>query len=88
MSFTGMDIPAVRQLAQQMTSAADEIEQLKQRLTSALNSAQWVGPDQQRFKGEWDGNCVSSLTRVAEILRQASQAATQNAQQQEQASNA
>ncbi len=88
MAFTGMDIQAVRQLATQMRQKADEIEQIKNQLTSALNGAQWVGPDQQKFKSEWDGSCTQSLTRVAEVLRQAGQAAEQNAPQQEQASNA
>lgn len=86
--FTGMDIEQVKQLSTQMNQKAEEIEQIKQQLTSALNGAQWVGPDQQRFKSEWDGQCVSALTKVAETLRQAGQAAQQNASQQEQASNA
>jgi hypothetical protein len=85
--FTGMDIEGVRSLARQLQQKADEIEQIKAHLTSALNGAQWVGPDQQRFKSDWEGNSVPALSRVSESLRSASQAAEQNAQQQEQASN-
>jgi uncharacterized protein YukE len=86
--FTGMDIQQVRQLSQQMRTKADEIEQISQQLTAALNGAQWVGPDQARFKSEWESNCVSALRQVCETLRSAGQAAEQNAVQQEQASNA
>lgn len=86
--FTGMDIEQVRQLSRQMQQKADEIEQIRQQLTSLLNGTQWVGPDQQRYKGEWDSSCAPALSRVVETLRQAGQAADQNASQQEQASNA
>ena len=86
--FTGMDIEAVKQLSTQMNQKAEEIDQIKSQLTSALEGAQWVGPDQARFKSEWDGQCVQALTKVSQTLRDAGQAAQQNAQQQEQASNA
>ena len=71
--FTGMDIEAVKGLSNQMKQKADEIRQIQGQLTSALNGAQWVGPDRERFKSE--------------TLEQAGEAANQNAQQQEQASN-
>ena len=85
--FTGMDIEAVKQLSTQMRQKADEISQIKNQLTTALNGAQWVGPDRERFKSDWDGQCVQALTQVSQTLEQAGQAANQNAQQQEQASN-
>lgn len=84
--FTGMDVEQVRQLARQMEQKASEIEQIKQQLNGTLNSAQWVGQDQQRYKSEWDSTCVPSLNRVIEILRDAGQAAERNAREQEQAS--
>ena len=86
--FTGMDIEAVKQLSTQMRQKADEISQIKNQLTTALNGAQWVGPDRERFKSDWEGQCVQALTQVSQTLEQAGQAANQNAQQQEQASNA
>ena len=85
--FTGMDIEAVKQLSTQMRQKADEISQIKNQLTTALNGAQWVGPDRERFKSDWDGQCVQALTKVSQTLNDAAQAAQQNAQQQEQASN-
>jgi uncharacterized protein YukE len=85
--FTGMDIEAVKGLSNQMKQKADEIRQIQGQLTSALNGAQWVGPDRERFKSEWDGQCVQALRKVSETLEQAGEAANQNAQQQQQASN-
>ncbi len=86
MSFYGMDIDQVRQLANQMTQAAEQIEQLNSQLTSALNSTQWVGPDQQRFMSEWTSQHSPNLRNVSQGLEQAAQLANQNASQQEQAS--
>jgi len=86
--FTGMDIGQVRNLATQMRSKAEEIEGIMRQLSGALDGTQWVGPDRERFKGEWDGQCCNALRQVAETLRAAAQTADQNAGQQEQASNA
>ncbi|MCU1498141.1 MAG: hypothetical protein JWM47_2094 [Acidimicrobiales bacterium] len=88
MSFTGMDIGQVRSLSQQMKSKADEIESIMSTLTSALSGAQWVGPDRQKFEGEWTQQYCTALRNVAEGLRTAATTADQNATQQEQASNA
>jgi uncharacterized protein YukE len=85
--FTGMDVAAVRQLSQQMKAKADEIRQLSQQLTGQLQNTQWVGPDRDRFTNDWQSQHAAALSRVAEGLEQASQAANNNASQQEQASN-
>ena len=86
--FTGMDINQVRQLSQQMNTKADEIRNIMQQLTSALQNTQWVGPDQSRFLGEWQGQHCAALNNVIQGLQVASQTANKNAQEQEAASNA
>ena len=86
--FTGMDIAAVRQLSQQMNSKAEEIRSLMQQLTTQLQNTQWVGPDRDRFTNDWQSTHVAALNRVIQGLQDASTAATNNANQQEQASNA
>ena len=88
MSFTGLDIGQVRSLSAQMRSKADEIEGIMGELTSALSGTPWVGPDRQKFEGDWDSQYCTALRNVAEGLRSAAQAAEGNATQQEQASNA
>lgn len=86
MAFVGMEIEAVRQLATMFGSKADEIDQLANQLTSQLGGTQWVGPDASRFRDDWQSSHVPSLKSVSNALRQAQQAATSNANQQEQAS--
>lgn len=86
MSFTGMDIGQVRNLANQMRAKADEIETIMSTLTSQLGQAQWVGADRQRFEGDWSSQHCTALRNVASAIRDAATAADQNAAQQEQAS--
>lgn len=85
--MTGMDIEGVRHLAQQLNSKADEITSLASQLTSQLSATQWVGNDATRFRDDWSSHHNTALNQVADALRHASTAATQNASQQDQASN-
>jgi hypothetical protein len=87
MALTGMDIGAVRQLATQLSTKADEIDSIMNQLTNALNTVQWVGPDRERFISDWQGHHVASLRQVSQGLRDASTRATQNANDQETVSN-
>lgn len=87
MSFTGMDIGQVRQFAQQLTQKADEIEAIMTMLTGALAGAQWVGTDRTNFESDWNGQHCTALRSVCDGLRDASQRANSNADQQEQASS-
>lgn len=88
MAFTGMDIPAVRQLATQMDAASSEIEQLINRLTSALAGTEWVGNDASAFRDEWQSSHTTNLRQVSERLKTVAEQARKNASEQEAASNA
>lgn len=83
---SGMDIGAVRALASRMTSSAGEIRALMQALTSELSNTAWLGLDRNRFEGDWQSTHCQQLETVASALDNAAQTATQNAQQQEDAS--
>jgi len=83
----GMNVEEVRALSTQLQQAAEQVKQIQSTLTSKLGGTTWVGPDQARFKGEWEGTHSTNLRNVAEALQQASVAATNNASEQEQVSN-
>lgn len=87
-NFTGMDIPAVRNLATQLQNKANEIDSMRQQLTAQLEGTSWIGPDATRFRGDWTGQHVSSLNQVSQALRDAAQRAIQNANEQESAASA
>lgn len=84
--FTGMDVPAVRNLAQQLNTKAGEIRDLMGQLTSSLNNTQWVGADRERFVSDWQGTHVVALNNVIRGLEDAGAMANRNAEEQESAS--
>ena len=85
--FTGMDIDAVKTLSGLMKTKGEEIRTVMNTLTTQLQNTQWVGADRERFLSDWQSQHVAALTRVAAGLDDASVLASQNATQQEQASN-
>lgn len=87
MAFFGQDIEQVRQLGTQLDSKASDIETAISQLTSAVQSVQWEGPDAKRFKSDWTSTHVPKLRQVIQALRDASQSAKRNADQQQQTSS-
>jgi uncharacterized protein YukE len=88
MAMQGMDIGEVRHLAQALTQAAAELNTMVAKLTQQVQSAHWVGPDRERFVGDWNSHHASALKNVAHALDEAGTRAQRDAQQQEEASNA
>ena len=84
--FSGMDIQAVRTLASQLNSKAEQIEGLATALNAQLQGTQWLGADATGFRSEWDTRHRPQLTAVAGALREAATRASANALQQEQTS--
>ncbi|HPZ95974.1 MAG TPA: WXG100 family type VII secretion target, partial [Mycobacterium sp.] len=82
MAIYGQDIDQVRQLATQLNAKASDIEGVISHLTSAINSVQWMGPDAERFKSDWQGQYVPQLRQVVTALQNASQNASRNAAEQ------
>lgn len=83
----GMNPEEVRALAQQMTTAASEIEGLAQRITSSLQGTTWTGNDRTQFESEWTGSCTTQIRNVCTALTDASDKARRNAEEQVQASS-
>lgn len=85
-NMLGMDIEGVRRLAQQMQAKGDEIDSIANTLTGMLEGVEWKGQDAEQFRGEWNGALRNMLNQVVQALRDASQKANNNANQQEQTS--
>jgi uncharacterized protein YukE len=83
---SGMDVGQVRQLATDMSRAADEIQRLGQQITAKLASVPWQGADQKRFEQDWHTH-QAQLKTIVDALKKAGQDATRNAQEQESASS-
>ncbi|HEX6359209.1 hypothetical protein [Actinophytocola sp.] len=88
MAFIGMDVEAVRTLAGQLNSKADEIDTITSTLTSQLSTTQWEGTDAGTFRANWTSTHVTQLMTVANALRDAATNAIRNADEQSTASSA
>lgn len=88
MAMWGLDIQQVRQLSSQLNQKAGDIENILTSLTQALSGTQWEGPDATSFRNDWSGQHTAALRQVIQALRDASAKAQQNANAQEQTSNA
>ena len=87
MSLTGMDIAEVRSLAGQLDNSAASIQDIVSRLTTNLSGANWIGPDRERFVGEWQGSHCQQLNAVVQALQDAANKARMNADDQEAAAS-
>ena len=87
MAIWGADVVQLKELGSKLQAGASEIETQKSNLNKALHSTDWKGPDADKFRGEWDSNHMTQLSKVAEALKEAGQKARQNADQQDQTSH-
>jgi hypothetical protein len=85
MAFEGMDPSTVQTLVTALNSAHSEVVSSMGNVSSAVNSANWLGPDRSYFDGEWT-SAQAQLNAVAERLQELSTYATQKIQAQESAS--
>jgi hypothetical protein len=86
MAIWGADVAQLRNLGNKLQAGAAEIENQKSMLQRVLSDTTWEGPDANAFRSEWNGAHTTSLTKVAEALKEAGQKAGRNADEQDNAS--
>lgn len=85
----GADVAQLRTLAQQFSKASESLQQQSTLLTGHINNnSSWKGNDALQFRSEWNGNHHAILQRAADRLKEESKKLLENANQQEQASDA
>ena len=87
MAVWGADVNQLKALGSKLQAGSQEIDNQKSMLTKVLAGTQWMGPDAEKFRNEWNGEHVAALTRVSQALQQAGQQAVRNASDQESASS-
>jgi uncharacterized protein YoxC len=71
MAFSGMDLEAAQRLATATDTYVEQVEQLKQKITTRINDLDWWGPDAQKFKSEQLNEilvAVKTMTTSAQTL--------------------
>lgn len=64
----GLDIEAVREMANILRLQADEVRGTVQDITAQLAETEWLGPDADRFEDEWTNTHASRLNEIAAAL--------------------
>ena len=86
MTVLGMDIDQVNTLATSMQTNSDSIAQATAQLTSQIDSTQWTGADQVKFRNDWDSVYSVQLRNVVDALQERYTHLRAEAEQQAQAS--
>ena len=84
--FDGLDIERIHELARAFDQKAEDIEVVLRQLHAGLRETAWIGPDRDRFEGEFDGSISPELRHLERSLRDTATRLRQQAHRQEQAS--
>jgi uncharacterized protein YukE len=84
----GLDVEAVRSLANTLRTQAEGVRQVVTTITSQMSQTQWNGPDASQFQEEWDGTHAAKLQEIAAALEAYGTTADNNANTQESTSSA
>jgi uncharacterized protein YukE len=79
----GLDVEAVRSLANTLRTQAEGVRQVVTTITSQMSQTQWNGQDATQFQEEWDGTHAAKLNEIAAALEQYGTTADTNAATQE-----
>lgn len=79
----GLDIEAVRELANVLRQQAEEVRTTVQDITAQLGETDWMGPDADQFEEEWTNTHAARLNEIATALDEYSATAEAQAADQE-----
>jgi uncharacterized protein YukE len=84
----GLDVEAVRSLANTLRTQAEGVRQVVSTITSQMAQTQWNGTDAVQFQEEWDGTHAAKLNEIAAALETYGTTADNNANMQDETSSA
>jgi uncharacterized protein YukE len=83
----GLDVEAVRSLANTLRTQAEGVRQVVTTITSQMDQTQWNGSDAVQFQEEWSGTHAAKLNEIAAALETYGTTADNNAAMQEETSS-
>lgn len=86
MGFLGMDLLAVNALGRQLDRQAGEVAAITREIEALIEQTQWSGADRERFASDWASGTRPAMHRAADLLRDASRTAFDEAKRQEETS--
>lgn len=86
-NVTGLDVEAVRALAQLLQQSADQLKQIGDTINAQMEQTQWNGSDASQYEEQWDGEYYMMLQQLAESFIDHGTKAESNASDQESTSS-
>lgn len=80
MALVGADVEQLGNLGRSFATEASEVDALTARITAILGGTAWTGPGADRFREQWSGEFVPSLTQLKEALSVSSTAVLERQQ--------
>lgn len=87
MAFKGMNPEEGREVAQGVNEAGQQILELITTATNAVNSVEWIGPDYDAFREDWNSFVSGTVAELVNGLQTKSTELTQHAEEQDSTSN-
>jgi uncharacterized protein YukE len=85
----GADVAELRSLGDKLARSADDLDRIANLLTHQITSTTaWVGPNAQKFRGEWSGAHRGAVATSARALRDCAATLRRNADEQDRTSAA
>ncbi len=87
MAVLGLDVEAARDLSRNMSSTADNFNQMMQQLSNLINNVEWRGADADNFRNNWQSSAMPNLNQIIEMLRENGTNLARQADEQERVSS-
>ncbi|NMA76062.1 MAG: hypothetical protein GX960_02180 [Actinomycetales bacterium] len=87
MAFKGMNPDEGREVGQAVTDAGQRIMEIIGDMTPVVNGVEWVGPDYDSYREDWNGLISGTLSTLVETLQEKGRLLNQHAEEQDETSN-
>ena len=87
MAFKGMNPEDGREVAQAVTQAGENVLGVIDQLTNLVNSVEWVGPDYEGYREDWNAFVNGPVNDLLEAFRAKGEELTTHAEEQDATSN-
>lgn len=87
MAFKGMNPEEGREVAQGVTDAGQQILEVIDNVTGMVNSVEWIGPDYDTYRDEWNSFTGGAVGELVNALADQGRVLVQHAEQQDSTSN-
>ncbi len=86
--FEGMNTDEGREVAQEIMNAGQEVMDLINQVTSRVNGVDWIGPDYESYKEDWNQFVSGAVNGLVEAFQAKGKDLDSQAEQQDTGSSA